>query len=141
MHSGSKTICLVIALITLSVFIRFLAAHAQGSSDYYHVANTQPPDAYLAMRSAPSMVSGQRIEEMPNGTPLEILEKRPDGWWLVRNVKTGHQGWALSGSPTTRWIDCCTNATPALAQSPSFDCSKAYLSDEIAICQNPSSLS
>ena len=28
-------------------------------------------------------------------------------------------------------------ATPALAQSPSFDCSKAHLSDEIVICRTP----
>ena len=28
-------------------------------------------------------------------------------------------------------------ATPALAQSPSFDCSKAHLPDEIVICQTP----
>jgi hypothetical protein len=110
MNSRTQSICSLMALSALSVLGWPLGARAQGSSVYYYVANTQPPDAYLAMRSAPSGASGQRIEEMPNGTPLEILEKRSDGWWLVRDVRTGRQGWALSGTPTRRWIVCCASA-------------------------------
>jgi hypothetical protein len=74
------------------------------------VTNTKPPDAYLALRSAPSSVIGQRIEEMPNGTLLEILEQRSDAWWLVRNIRTEHQGWALSGNATPQWIACWVTA-------------------------------
>jgi hypothetical protein len=112
MDTRSKSIA-SLALTTLCVLACSPGAQAQGSSGYYYVASTCPPDAYLAMRSAPSSASGERIEAMPNGTLLEILEKRPDGWWLVENVGTGRRGWALSGSPTTRWIVCCTTAENA----------------------------
>ena len=119
MKSHSQSICSAIALTALSGLVSPPAARAQSSSGYYYVANTQPPDAYLAMRTAPSSGSGQRIEAMPNGTAVEILDKRPDGWWLVRDVGTGRQGWALSGSPTTQWIVCCTSArnTPSGSQT------------------------
>jgi len=83
---------------------------ALGATSYYYVTNTKPPDAYLALRSAPSSLMGQRVEEMPNGTLLQILEQRADGWWLVRNIKNGRQGWALSGNGTTQWIACCTSS-------------------------------
>ncbi len=97
-------------LLTIAVgAVPFATAHAERSTNYYFVANTSPPDAYLALRSAPSSVVGNRIEAMPNGTLLDVLEQRPDGWWLVKNIRTGHQGWALSGNATTNWIACCAS--------------------------------
>ncbi len=113
---------------------------------YYYVANTSPPDDFLALRTAPSSLQGPRVEAMPNGTLLEVIEKRPDGWWFVRDVGTGKEGWALSGNRATAWIVCCTpdrgagasgQVQTANAQSPSFDCSKARYPDEVAICRNP----
>jgi hypothetical protein len=83
---------------------------APDSQPYYFVANANPPDAYLALRTAPSSSYGQRIETMLNGTMLKVLQRHPDGWWLVRNVLTGHQGWAMSGQGATTWIECCTRA-------------------------------
>lgn len=79
-------------------------------NSYWFVANTEPPDAYLALRTAPSSQGGQRIAMMPNGTMLQVLERRPDRWWLVRVVGTGAQGWALSGQGDRVWIECCQNA-------------------------------
>jgi hypothetical protein len=44
---------------------------------------------------------------MPNGTLLEVLERRPDGWWRVRVVPSGQEGWTLSGQGQDVWIECC----------------------------------
>jgi len=137
MDTRSKSIGSLIALTTLCVLACSLGAQAQGSSDYYYVGNTHPPDAYLAMRSAPSSVSGERIEAMPNGTPLEILEKRPDGWWLVRDVRTGRQGWALSGSPTTQWIVCCASAENAASGSQAEFARGFKMPSNNIFCQYP----
>jgi hypothetical protein len=76
-------------------------------SSYYFVANTRPPDAFLVLRTHPSWQTGLRIMTMPNGTLLEVLERREDGWWHVRVVPTGQQGWALSGQGDSVWIECC----------------------------------
>jgi hypothetical protein len=137
MDACGKSIGSLIALTTLCVLGCAVGAQAQGSFDYYYVANTHPPDAYLAMRSAPSSVSGERIEVMPNGTPLEILEKRPDGWWLVRNVRTARQGWALSGSPTTQWIVCCTSAENAASGSQAAFARGFKMPSNNIFCQHP----
>jgi hypothetical protein len=63
-------------------------------SSYYFVANTRPPDAFLVLRTHPSWQAGLRIMTMPNGTLLEVLERREDGWWYVesspRVSKVGH---------------------------------------------------
>lgn len=111
----------------------------------YFVANTQPPDAYLSLRTHPSASVGRRITTMPNGTALQVLEKRNDSWWHVRIVESGQQGWAFSGSPNKPLIECCMS--PSSAQqtssyggtsgakiSPNFDCRKATQPDEFAIC-------
>jgi hypothetical protein len=83
------------------------AAQSSPAGSYYFVSNTQPPDAYLSLRTEPSTSSGQRIATMPNGTLLEVLQRRPDGWWEVRIVSTGQTGWALSGEGGRVWISCC----------------------------------
>jgi hypothetical protein len=44
---------------------------------------------------------------MPNGTALEVLKRNSDGWWYVRVVASGQEGWALSGQKDKRWIVCC----------------------------------
>jgi Bacterial SH3 domain len=77
------------------------------ANSYYFVSNTQPPDAYLSLRSEPSASSGHRIVTMPNGTLLDVLQRRPDGWWYVRIVSTGQVGWALSQEDGRVWISCC----------------------------------
>jgi hypothetical protein len=82
---------------------------ALSSSDtrYFYVANTRPPDAFLALRSHPTSQEGLRIMEMPNGTALKVLQRRADGWWHVRVVSSGQEGWALSGQGGAVWIACC----------------------------------
>ena len=80
-------------------------------SSYYYVANTRPPDAFLALRTHPTTRRGLRIRKMPNGTLLEVLQRRSDGWWRVRVIPTGEEGWALSGQNGSVWIDCCVTDT------------------------------
>jgi PBP1b-binding outer membrane lipoprotein LpoB len=96
------------------------------------VAGTLPPDAFLALRTEPSGSHGQRIVEMPNGTMLEVIERRPDNWWFVKVVDTGQTGWALSQQGNRRWIHCCVqenaqsgminrNTQPAMENPPVVD--------------------
>jgi TonB family protein len=47
---------------------------------------------------------------MANGTLLQVLQRQADGWWYVRVVSTGQQGWALSRQGNTSWIECCQTA-------------------------------
>lgn len=73
----------------------------------YIVANTRPPDAFLSLRSDPSSSIGRRLNKLPNGTRLEVMQKRADGWWLVRVLQTQEVGWAMSGGSGIQWIVCC----------------------------------
>jgi uncharacterized caspase-like protein len=83
-------------------------APADESRRYHYVADVMPPDDWLALRSAPSADEGMRLRKMPNGTLLEVLTERADGWWRVRVVDTGEIGWAKSGVRGKRqWIRCC----------------------------------
>lgn len=111
----------------------------------YFVTNTQPPDAYLSLRTHPSVSVGRRITTMLNGTALQVLERRNDNWWHVKIVASGQQGWAFSGSSDKPLIACCLSpsgaqqtvspaSTSSTRISPSFDCKKATQPDELAIC-------
>ena len=79
---------------------------ALGLDDHF-VANTRAPDDYLALRTDPSVRIGARIEKMPNGTRLIVLQRQPDGWWYVQNRITGNKGWAFRGPVERPWINCC----------------------------------
>jgi hypothetical protein len=57
------------------------AQQRNSDNETYYVANTRPPDAFLALRTNPTTASGQRLLAMPNGTSLKVLERRGDGWW------------------------------------------------------------
>src|ERR1035437_9289902 len=81
-----------------------IAQQSRPEIKYHVVANTTPPDAFLALRTDPSSKIGRRIETMPNGTALEVLKTNSDGWWYVRVVASGNEGWALSGQKNQRWI-------------------------------------
>ena len=74
---------------------------------FYFVGDTRPPDAYLTLRTEPGGSAGQRILDMPNGTLLDVLEKRSDGWWRVKIVNGGREGWALNRAGNRVWIHCC----------------------------------
>jgi hypothetical protein len=76
----------------------------------YVVANTRPPDAFLALRTHPSSKSGRRIMAMPNGTVLQVLQRNNDGWWYVRVAGSSIEGWALSHQGRNVWIICCTGS-------------------------------
>ncbi|MDX2266320.1 MAG: caspase family protein [Hyphomicrobiales bacterium] len=78
--------------------------------EYHYVWDTRPPDDYLSLRSQPTTRAGYRIMKMPNGTLLEVLEKRPDDWWYVRAVAAGQEGWTKFRDDRDRsrvWISCC----------------------------------
>jgi Bacterial SH3 domain len=99
-------------MIKLSKFILILvmsqlSVNFSYAMDYYYVYNTSPPDAFLALRSEPTTKFGQRIAIMPNGTKLEVLDKRSDGWWLVKIVESNQVGWTLSSNGVKNWIACC----------------------------------
>jgi hypothetical protein len=88
---------------------------ADGQSDppykfgnsYYYVATSPSPDLFLPLRTLPNLQTGLRIMTMPNGTLLDVLERRPDRWWYVRLVPSGQEGWVLSGEGKDLWIECC----------------------------------
>jgi tetratricopeptide (TPR) repeat protein len=82
----------------------------------YYVANTTPPDGYLSLRTNPSTSDGQRITTMPNGTLLRVLQRQDDGWWHVKIVPAGPEGWAISRIGNKTFIACCT--TVAAVQAP-----------------------
>jgi hypothetical protein len=71
----------------------------------YYVANATPPDAFLSLRTEPTAKSGSRLMAMPNGTKLQVLERRPNGWWRVRVTDSGQEGWALSAAAGKTWIE------------------------------------
>ena len=90
-------------------------AVAQDNATYHYVANTRPPDPFLSLRTHPTTTVGQRITTMPNGTLLEVVQRLNDGWWFVRVVSTGVEGWAMSGDRYAKWIDCCVTAPQQVA--------------------------
>jgi hypothetical protein len=101
----------VIAWVATMAALAPLAASAQtsaGGEQFYRVANTLPPDAYLSLRTQPSTSAGQRVDTLANGTLLRVQQKRSDGWWQVQVVANGESGWALSGTSGRAWILCCT---------------------------------
>jgi hypothetical protein len=94
------------------------AAVAQQSSadtGLHYVANTKPPDAFLALRTQPTSGTGVRIMAMPNGTPLRVLERRAEGWWRVKVEPSGQEGWALAYQGNRTWIECCLTTTASSA--------------------------
>jgi hypothetical protein len=102
-----KCIALGIATLVALVF-RFSPALAQDDPfdvPLYHITNA--PNDVLALRTEPSFQRGLDIMLVPNGTLVEVVERRKDHWWYVRLVPFGQEGWALSGRGTRRWIECC----------------------------------
>jgi hypothetical protein len=88
------------------IFFAFVtSANAQGDSSansYHYVADTLPPDDFLALRTHPSSQSGLRVMTLSKGALLEVLERKADGWWYVRLVPSGEEGWALSGQGSSK---------------------------------------
>lgn len=97
-------------------FLAALGTAAKAESSYYYVANTRPPDAYLSLRTLPSASRGRRIKTMPNGTLLEVLQRRDDAWWFVREVRSGARGWVLSRQGDRVWIECCKSGEGTRAE-------------------------
>jgi len=87
------------------------AVQARADNALYYVANTRPPDAFLALRTQPTSAAGSRVMTMPNGTTLRVLERRTDGWWRVRVEPSGQEGWALASQGNRTWIECCVTAS------------------------------
>jgi YARHG domain len=107
-------------------------SRAQGSVAYSYVANTAPPDAFLALKTYPS-VNSPRIMAMANGTKLDVLLRRLDGWWYVKVWPTGEEGWAFSGQGSKAWILCCagndgsqTEAKSAAKEITDFTCDQLW---------------
>jgi hypothetical protein len=120
-------------LLTILAFILVMpiglpTASAQSS----YVANTAPPDAFLALKTYPSGNS-PRIMAMANGTKLDVLLRRGDGWWFVKVSPTGEQGWAFSGSGNKAYILCCgapdgsqTEVEPVVKDLADYDCDQLW---------------
>lgn len=89
----------------------FAQTASRHDAPYHFVANTRAPDDFLALRTHPTSRTGLRIMAMRNGALLQVLNRRPDGWWFVRVVPTGEEGWALSGQGDRQWIACCATAS------------------------------
>ena len=109
------------AIVFLSLLAGCTVSNAQNASadnSYFYVANTRPPDAFLSLRTDPTTKYGLSIVSMPNGTLLQALQRRDDGWWYVRVFPSGQEGWALSGQGNRVWIECCATvpATPTTGQ-------------------------
>ncbi len=77
------------------------------ATQYYYVWDTRPPDDWLALRTEPASRAGRQVAKLPNGTLLEVFEKRPDNWWRVRAIGWGIEGWVLSGQGSRVWVYCC----------------------------------
>ena len=116
MRRIASTFCLLVGLLVGGRGVS--AQSSPGDGLYYLVANTRPPDAYLALRTHPSSAQGERIAELPNGTRLQVLQRQSDDWWYVRVVATGQTGWALSRGGNTTWIICCAPPSPPLLEAP-----------------------
>jgi hypothetical protein len=71
--------------------------------------NDSRRDRSHSLRTYPSSNS-PRIMAMANGTKLDVLFRRADGWWYVKVWPTGEEGWAFSGTGNKAWILCCTNS-------------------------------
>ena len=87
----------------------FLASSRNDGPSYSYVAVDPYPadgDPFLALRSYPSSAQGDRIMKMRNGTLLQVLQRRADGWWFVE-TPSGTKGWAKSGAGAQAWIQCC----------------------------------
>jgi Bacterial SH3 domain len=114
---NANTWALGVAWMTVILtFCSACFAQGVGSEDTYYVANTRPPDAFLALRTNPTSGFGQRVATMPNGTLLTVLQRQGDGWWYVRVLPSGPEGWALSHQGNSVWIVCC--ATGGTASQP-----------------------
>jgi Bacterial SH3 domain len=107
------------------------AQNNSSDTSIYYVANTRPPDAFLSLRTNPTLAVGQRIMTMPNGTLLRVLQRQDDGWWYVKVVPSGEEGWALSQIENRTLIECCTTA--AAIQSP--DQSPAVTDNQVSQTQ------
>ena len=109
-----KGMCFLFLSLMANCSICFAQTYPPNTS-FYYVTNTRPPDAYLSLRTEPTISRGMNIVTMPSGTLLELIERRPDRWWRVRVFPTGQEGWALSGQGNRVWIAYCVTAqgTPA----------------------------
>ncbi len=105
---------------TLAYMAIVFTATAYATEPFSYVANTTGKDAFLSLRTNPSTTTGQRVTTMPNGTLLQVLERQTDGWWRVRIVSSGQEGWALSGANGKVWIECCKAAGANVATSTSL---------------------
>ena len=86
---------------------------------------------YLALRSGATTQSTQ-IGELFNGNNVEVVGQQ--GKWLNIVTSNNRQGWVFSKYLE---VSCNEEATNSERTNPSFDCNRATLPDEIAICQSP----
>ena len=115
-----RRFCVILGVLAaaLAAFFPLGIAAVSAEEPIHFVANTKPPDAFLALRTDPTSKQGRRIMEMPNGTQLRVLERRNDGWWHVRVVASNTDGWALSGQGGKSWISCCISAPQTATAKP-----------------------
>jgi hypothetical protein len=121
------------ALVTLALILTLASFELKAESQSFsYVANTTAPDAFLALKAYPSSNS-PRVMAMANGTKLDVLLRRVDGWWYVKVSPTGEEGWAFSGHGNKAFILCCsagdgkeTASKPAVKQIADFSCDQLW---------------
>ena len=84
--------------------------NSPAASVLHFVDGTRPPDAWLSLRSVPG--GGYELQKLFNGTLLQVIERRPDNWWLVKAIETGTSGWVLSRNAMRSWVQCCKSVAP-----------------------------
>jgi YARHG domain len=121
-----------IIVIAVAMLLSLASVSPAQSNAYSYVANTMPPDAFLALKMYPSSNS-PRIMAMANGTKLDVLLRRVDGWWYVKVWPTGEEGWAFSGQGNKAWILCCaatdgaqTEEQPIARDISDFSCDQLW---------------
>jgi hypothetical protein len=119
-HNSFGAGAVLMAVLLLGISGSAKAQQPHSDNETYYVANTRPPDAFLALRTNPTTASGQRILAMPNGTPLKVLERRGNAWWYVRVLPSGPEGWALSRQGSSIWIECCRTAAGGIKPEPTL---------------------
>lgn len=74
-----------------------------------------------------------RIMAMADGTKLDVLLRRADGWWFVKVWPRGEQGWAFRGQGNKAYILCCasdsgaqTDSQPVAKDVTDFTCEQLW---------------
>lgn len=125
---------LFVSSTLLLVLTQTVAASAACTGVVRGISGNYDPSTgsgFLAVRAG-STSQAQQIGELFNGASIAVTGR--EGKWLRITAPNGTDGWVFSKYVN---VSCNEAATNAGGSAPSFDCNKASLPDEFAICQSP----